>query len=394
MKNFKMSSGSSSPAVPWREEVDREMERPDDGYWDDDDVNPDGEDAGASARPRGESLLESGARYVAVMTQLAEFFGDRDETFLSNLCARGADRPDLCREYPLPADGSDISDSGHIEEWNARVLHSEGEDKDDVSYSEGEHGVKLAPSEDEDRDDISHSEGEHRVKLAPSEDGEGQEQEETSVVWQPLSLLGHSVEWPADGFSDDDPATVYVADIYLSYRNRCVNKLGPEDITIFRTPDAEDTDFRPFQQVLRCGDDVAGTNFHFQNPDRPKGHVMGKADFSKFGLHIIIQALRDAVSDYEDTVSIPSHRQTIDRINASNGAINFERHLEDRLTCYVFVEPYTPEGIRSAMSALQAAARYSSSGRVLFYAHPMTFAARKGRFGALLDVHPIIGWEC
>lgn len=262
----------------------------------------------------------------------------------------------------------------------------------------------LGLDEDEDEDFMSRMDldREDMADLTEVEAIGGDDQEGTSSVWRPLPLNGrppphtppgsYPGDWPADGFSDDDPATIYMMDIMWSFHQRCGKTLALRDVVPIRTPEDEDAELRPFQQIGECGGDMAVCNFLFQHPDYP-AQMMGKVDCSKVGLTVIIQGIRAVVNNYMDRTVIPRPKDHVERLNSSNGAMEFKKHLEEAQTCYVLVEPYMPEGIRSALSALQAAARYSSCRHVIFYTMPLSEDGRKGKLAAILDIHPIMGWE-
>lgn len=251
----------------------------------------------------------------------------------------------------------------------------------------------IVQNEDMDEDSIVHiSLNEEGQASAPS-GANGGEQEENPVVNKLISWSLDAVAWPADGFANDDPATVYTIDILRNFYTRCERMLSLDDVVVIPTTQAYANELRPYQQVLRHGLVVAGGyNILFPHPDF-EGHMMGKVGFSKVGLTVIIQAIRAVVSGYNDMGPIPALYEHGDCLNASSGIMQFRQHEEQQQTCFVDVDPFKPEGVRSALSALQAAVRYSTAGYVIFCVSPVAVALRQGRPSALLDIHPIMKWE-
>lgn len=279
------------------------------------------------------------------------------------------------------------------EDQGGIVKIKEEEMDDSVENLEGSR-YDIVQSEDMDEDSIVHvSFNEEGQALAPS-GANGGEQEENPVVNKLISWSLDAVTWPAEGFADDDPATVYTIDILRNFYTRCERMLSLDDVVVIPTTQANDKDLRPYQQVLRHGLVVAGGyNILFPHPDF-EGHMMGKVGFSRVGLTVIIQAIRAVVSGYNDMGPIPALYEHTDCLNASNRVMQFSHHEEQQQqTWFVDVDPFKPEGVRSALSALQAAVRYSTAGYVIFYVSPVAVALRQGRPSALLDIHPIMKWE-
>lgn len=344
-----------------------------DGFWDDDNVAPDNENTDASTRR--ESVLESNERFCAVLVQLVDFFSGKDEILMASLCARKAGRQDLVQETP-PVSRAPPASS----EW----AHSGEEGQGSAAQSEDEHDDAIVHS-DEREGDIS-SRG-HR-----QEDDRGRSSRVRRVSPIIDELLARMATWPAGGFADDDPATGFMVEILGFFRRRYVARLTADEFAVVPTANKEERTLRPYQQAMQYREDGSDVNFWFEDPEHP-GQMMGKVDLSKVGLSIIVQALRAVVNNYEDVRSITPLGRHVERLHEANGAMEWVRHREDEQTCFVFADPYTPEGARSALSALQAAVRYSQPGRVLFYTVPVDERTREGKLGALLDVHPIIGHD-
>lgn len=275
--------------------------------------------------------------------------------------------------------------------------HEEADD-DFTIDSEEEEKQDLAHRGDNGEHDISNvvDEGTYDIK---DEDGGEPEQELAMTVWQPMPPQTQAPSpvpigenpgpWPVGGFADDDPAAAFMIDTMRWVHNRAEPSLTLHDVITVPNP-AADKGLRPYQQVLRCGQDDA-LNIVFPHPDLPDS-MMGKIDCSVTGLSVVICGLRAVVCNYADWTSIPPLHRQVERLIAANGAMKFDQPLEYTGTYYVLGEPFEPEGVRSSLAAVQAAARLSTSGYVLFYVHPLGFGARSGRMGALLDIHPIIGW--
>lgn len=250
----------------------------------------------------------------------------------------------------------------------------------------------TAQSEDMDEDSIVHTSFDEEGEVLAPSGANGGGQEQNPVVNKLISWPLDAVAWPADGFADDDPASVYTIDILRNFYTRCERMLSLDDVVVIPTTQANDKELRPYQQVLRHGLAAAGGyNILFPHPDFEG--LMGKVSFSKVGLTVIIQAVRSVVSGYNDMGPIPALYEETDCLNASSGVMQFSRHEEQQQTCFVDVDPFKPEGVRSALSALQAAVRYSTAGYVIFYVSPVAVALRQGRPSALLDIHPIMEWE-
>lgn len=349
-----------------------------DGYWEDDNTGP-----------AGGSVVESGERFRAVMLQLAKYFGDQGNDELRDRCeweARGEETLLVYTEGRESAGGNEPARTADGGQSGIAEVPDEGVDDAVQDMEDGQ--CDIVKREDAGKEDI----GPNFLVGERIEDRPRVTQGETSVVWKPVSSHLDADNWPAEGFADDDPAASYMVDILWFFKNRCESRVPADTVLAIETPEHEDRKFRPFQQALQLGRGKSNTNFFLQNPKR-MGRIMGKVKFDKIGLTILIQAVRTVVNNYADPGHIPPLSDHINRLNASNGAMDFLRHKEDRQTCYVFVEPYRPEGVRSALAALQAGVRYSTAGHVLFYIIPVDEAGRQGRLGAVLDVHPIMGWD-
>lgn len=349
-----------------------------DGYWEDDNTGP-----------AGGSVVESDQRFRAVMLQVAKYFGDQGNEELRDRCereARGEETFLVHTEGGENAGGNDPAHTADGGQGGIAEVPDEGVGDTVQDMEDGK--CDIVKREDVDKEDI----GPNFLVGARIEDRPRVTQGETSVVWKPGKSYLDADDWPAEGFDDDDPAAVYMIDILKWFTSRCESRVAADTVLAMETPEHEDRKLRPFQQALQLGKGKSNTNFFLQNPKR-MGRIMGKVKFDKIGLTILIQAVRTVVNGYVDRGHIPPLSEHINRLNASNGAMDFLRHDEDRQTCYVFVEPYRPEGVRSALAALQAGVRYSTAGHVLFYVIPVDEARRKGRLGAVLDIHPIMGWD-
>lgn len=222
---------------------------------------------------------------------------------------------------------------------------------------------------------------------------------ETSVLEQPSPprsrLLtypgdGNNDRWPAGGFADDDFAVPYLEHIMRYHVKLAGPRLTLDDVNVVPNPEFGRSDPRWYLQVDRLSQPEAGCNFWFPCPFLP-AQKMGKVDCSTVGLATIVQALWTIVLDYDDAGSIPSLEEQIRSLDEMNGEMDYGRPLENGGdTFIVMVRPFKPEGIRSALEALQLAARHSTAGEVIFYAGPVKVEIRHGEMSALLDVHPIV----
>lgn len=201
---------------------------------------------------------------------------------------------------------------------------------------------------------------------------------------------GDNGRWPAGGFADDDSAAPYIMHVMKNWLGLAGPRLTLDDVEMFLSLDMGPSGFRFYQQVSRANQHGAGCNFWFPRP-RLTGYEMGKIDCSAVGLATIVQALWAVVLDYDDTLSIPGLEEQIRPLDEMDGAMDYVRPVEYGQTYFVMVEPFKPEGIRSALEALQLTARHSKAGEVIFYVSPVDVGGRDGDTSALLDVHPIVG---
>lgn len=226
------------------------------------------------------------------------------------------------------------------------------------------------------------------------------EQEKASIVCQPRPPKQHASSatpidrdpglWPVGGFADDDSAAAYVLDVMRKRGPQKVYTLTIEEVDLIHTT-GQDKSLRPYQQVTRSermGSLYKRSNFVLPHP------VMGKVIYSKGGLTTIIQGLQTVVCKYKGgpVAKLPPLQQHVNRLVAAKGTMDYNRPFQKGQTYFVLCDPYTPEGVRSALAALEMAIRHSPSGRMLFYAHPLDEALRGDGRGALLDIHPVIGW--
>lgn len=349
-----------------------------DGYWEDDNTGP-----------AGGSVVESDERFRAVMLQVAKYFGDQGSEELRDRCEREARGEETFLVYTEGGESAGGNDAAHTADGGQDGIAKVPDEEVDDTVQDMEDGkCDIVKREDTGKEDI----GPNSLVGARIEDRPRVTQGENRVVWNPASSYLDTDNWPAEGFADDDPAANYMIDILQFFNSRCENRVSSATVLAIETPEHEDRRLRPFQQALRFVEGKSHTNFFLQNPKR-KGRIMGKVQFDKIGLTILIQAVRMVVGSYGDLGHIPPLGEHKTRLNASKGAMDFIRHNEDRQTCYVFVEPYRPEGVRSALAALQAGVRYSTAGHVLFYVIPVDEARRQGRLGAVLDIHPVMGWD-
>lgn len=221
--------------------------------------------------------------------------------------------------------------------------------------------------------------------------GHPETQTSAPIVLSKLALRLPS--WPAGGFADDDPATVNMFDILYSFEFRSVMPSAAEDFIIFAPKQpryGEKRVSRPIDHLSRFGM-ANGRNYNFFSPNAARpGEMVGKFDFSKTCLTIILQALRSVVG----IVPFPPQSQHVDRLNAANGAIKYARpRYWEAARCYsASVNPFTLEGVRTAAAVLQAAARDSSSGHVLFVilSVPDALLTTLGQSEACLAAYPEI----
>lgn len=213
----------------------------------------------------------------------------------------------------------------------------------------------------------------------------------TPIVLSELTL--NPPPWPAGRFPDADPAIAHMVDILQSFDTRSVKASAIEDIIVIPTADEHERNIRPFAQLYRRSTS-GGRHYNFLHPrpDRPK-EIMGKVDFSKVGLTIIIQALRAIVSSYEETIPIPPLSQMVDRLNAEDDAMDYRRPRDYIRVHYARVNPFTPEGVRTAVAVLQAAIRQSSSGYAVFHASTIDCPALERQLFAFLELRSMIGWS-
>lgn len=231
------------------------------------------------------------------------------------------------------------------------------------------------PADEPSRDQSQQSEGEDDGKDEQTEAGTDPEKDHTEtqtsapIVLSELAL--HPPSWPADGFADDDPATTYMVDILHSFDMRSVRLSAAEDFMIYPPQgpnDREGRGLRAFDQLTRRRiANSSNSNFLIRYHSYV-GDMVGKVYFSKTGLTIILQALRSVLKNNGD---IPSLSQHVDRLNAGNSAMIYPRpvHLESSQFYHAYIDPFAPEGARTAVAALQAAVRNSSYNYALFRAH-------------------------
>lgn len=211
------------------------------------------------------------------------------------------------------------------------------------------------------------------------------------IVLSELAL--HPPSWPADGFADDDPAALNMVDILHSFDLRSVRPSAAEDFIIYPPTNH----IRPFYQLSRRQTaDGSNYNFLFSNPDEP-GQMVGKVDFSKTGLTIILQAIRLTVRNNGGPMPFSPLSQHVDRLNAATGAMEYVRpKYSETEHCYcASVNPFTPEGVRTAAAVLQAAARDSSCDYALFNVFSVldVILNTRGKLEACIAVFPMIGWQ-
>ena len=319
----------------------------DHGYWYNDVGN-----AGLSGHRAHPSVYDSEARYCDVVAQVAMFFNEKGLTALGAKCAREAERPDLNKHR------SAIRGEKDKEE----LVQSKGGDSEDIAHDKTEDRGELSRvAEDDTREPVDSKE----------KDTGGDKQAGTVALDQPhpsraqalssLPIGGFLDRWQAGGFSDEDSTAACVVDVMKFYRNRLGDTLTLDDVHIIPNPAMGGSDPRPYQQASRLYQLEVGCNFWFPHPARP-GHKMGKVDDSAFGLTVILQALRAVVCNYDGQIPIsPRNAQTKHLVEA-DGAMDYVRPLENGQTYHVLAEPFKPEGVRSALAALQSAARHSTIG--------------------------------
>lgn len=350
----------------------------DDGHWDGDVGNVD-----SSAYRAHPSVYDSESRYCDVVAQVAVFFNEKGHTALGTKCARYANSPDLNK----------FRSANREEKDEEELRHNNGEESNDIVRDKGEDRGELAQSEKDTREDVDGEEkgkGEDEQAATPAT---SQPITQRAQARSPIAIGDDAGSWPLGGFADDDSAAAYVIDVMRFWLNWSSLSRNPQDVRRIRNPDVGASDPRPYQQVLDLTrhDLEAGHNYYFPHPEC-LGGMMGKVDSSPTGLSVIIRALRAVVCNYDETASVPRLQKQSDRLAAANGAMEYVRPLENRQTYHVLVEPFKPEGVRSALAALQLAARRSEIGHVLFYVEPVDVVTRNGTLSALLDVHPVIGW--
>lgn len=331
------------------------------------------------APPRRMSVYKWDFCYREVMEELAGFFNEKGHADYGEECARLAESPELYWRR-----------SGESTEQDKEDLSpSSGQDSDQEAQGMGEVESEDGRAEEDGPDEPVDSEGTHT-----GEDEEaGASDQPRPPRAHPLALpMGRDVgSWPAGGFADDDSAAPFVLHV-MRYRS---NLVGPyltlDNVRFVSNPEMGASDPRLYEQAIRLGEDEAGYNFWFPRPGLP-GYKMGKVDCSATGLATIVQALWKVVLAYDDMESVPSLQKQIQPLLDADGAMDYVRPLENRQTFCVLVEPFKPEGIRSALEALQLAARRSTAEYVIFYVDPVDIRVRDGVLSALVDVHPIIGW--
>ncbi|KAH8782771.1 hypothetical protein F5883DRAFT_708829 [Diaporthe sp. PMI_573] len=351
----------------------------DDGCWDNDVGNAD-----------SQSVYDSEARYCDVVAQVAMFLNEKGLTGYGAKFARLAKRPDLIKHRSAIRGEKDKEESAQDREESDGVSRDEegkGNDVVDVVSTEIT-GLTLNEKDVRAEDD----------------------QEEKSAMGQPphpqtqaLRPLppGHSLDqWPVGGIADKDPAADYIIGLMRGLNNLKRRPLTSAHVNVIRST-AEDKILRPYQQasarvhsisqVSYGGLNAAGYNFLFPVPGREG--LMGKVDCSRLGLALIIQVMRAVVCNYETATPIPPLGPQVNRLNEPDGWMQWRLPLQQGQTYYVLAEPFEIEGVRSALAALQTAARHSTSGYVLFYVYPVDVDTREGKLAATLDLHPIIGWR-
>jgi hypothetical protein len=352
------------------------------GYW----YNGVG-NAGSSGHQAHPSVYDSEARYCDVVAQVAMFFNEKGFTALGAKCATEAKRPDLIKHRSANKGEKDKEESAQGREESDGVSRDEEGKGNDVADTEMT-GLMLNEKDVKAEDD-------QEEKSAM-----GQPPHPQTQALRPLPTGQGLDQWPVGGIADKDPAADYMIDLMRGLDNLKRRPLTSAHVNVIRST-AEDKNLRPYQQasarvhsisqVSYDGLNAAGYNFLFPVPGRAR--LMGKVDCSRLGLALIIQVMRAVVCNYETATPIPPLGPQVNRLNESDGWMQWRLPLQQGQTYYVLAEPFEIEGVRSALAALQTAARHSTSGYVLFYVYPVDVDTREGKLAATLDLHPIIGWR-
>jgi hypothetical protein len=262
-----------------------------------------------------------------------------------------------------------------------------------IHVDDGPQDPSDGPNSDQSQQSDENNDEETSQAVIGPDDQQDRPEAETSTSVMLSELAQHPLDWPADGFADDDPAAAHMAEILQSLDTLAVRPCAVEDIIITRTTDEKDRKDRPFEQLSRRG--VAGGgdgNFFLPNPSDP-GNMTGKVDCSKTGLTVIMQALREVVRNHGEAMSISPSSHQADQLDAANGAMSFTQpnKLENSQTYGAVVDPFTPKGARTAAAALQLAARDSTGDHVIFCALAVLEADRDvlGKSSAILAVYPM-----
>lgn len=208
------------------------------------------------------------------------------------------------------------------------------------------------------------------------------------IVLSELAL--NPPRWPGQGFGDDDPAMPHMVATMQSLEAHAPTPIASDDVLFLPSTDPDERPFHRYEQIMRRRkSDGRNYNFFLPLPDAEPGEMIGKVDWSATALRVIVEASRHAARSYQDAGPIATLSEHVDRLNAVEGPVHFVRSFLWGGFYSSLLDPFTPEGVRTATAVLQDAMRVSHLKYVLFL-------ARRGCASSgtvFFECHPITAWN-
>lgn len=234
----------------------------------------------------------------------------------------------------------------------------------------------------------SNGENQQAHTAADDQQGNPPAQLPAPIVLSELAL--NPPRWPGQGFGDDDPAMPHMVATMQALEAHTPTPIASDDVLFLPSTDPDERPTHRYEQIMRRRkSDGPNYNFFLPLPDASPGEMIGKVDWSETALRIVVEASRHVARSYEGAGPVVPLSEHVDRLNATDGPVHFVRAFLWGGFYSSFLDPFTPDGVRTAAAVLQEAMRVSHLRYVLFLARRSNLIPGKVHF----ECHPITAWS-